>query len=26
HLPERLRHADYVRHPTPGEIIVPEVY
>jgi polyphosphate kinase 2 len=25
-LPERVRHEDYVRHPVPPEIIVPEVY
>ncbi len=25
-LPQRLRHADYVRNPTPREILVPEVY
>ena len=25
-LPERVRHADYIRHPVPPEIIVPEIY
>lgn len=25
-LPERERHADYVRHPVPGNMIVPEIY
>jgi polyphosphate kinase len=25
-LPERVRHADYLRHPVPGDMIVPEVY
>jgi polyphosphate kinase 2 len=25
-LPERVRHEDYVRHPVPPEIVVPEVY
>ena len=25
-LPERVRHADYQRHPVPDEMIVPEVY
>jgi polyphosphate kinase 2 len=25
-LPARVRHADYVRHPVPPEMIVPEVY
>ena len=25
-LPERVRHEDYVRHPVPGDLIVPEVY
>jgi polyphosphate kinase 2 len=25
-LPERERHADYLRHPVPGEMIVPEIY
>jgi polyphosphate kinase 2 (PPK2 family) len=25
-LPQRLRHKDYVRVPTPPELIVPEVY
>jgi hypothetical protein len=26
HLPERVRHDDYVRHQTPSEMYVPEVY
>jgi polyphosphate kinase len=26
HLPERVHHEDYVRHPVPPEIVVPEVY
>jgi polyphosphate kinase 2 len=26
HLPERLRHADYSRHPVPAEMLVPQVY
>ena len=25
-LPERVRHADYLRHPVPAEMYVPEVY
>jgi hypothetical protein len=25
-LPERMRHADYVRKPVPPEMIVPEIY
>ena len=25
-LPERVRHADYQRHPVPDDMIVPEVY
>ena len=25
-LPERIFHPDYVRHPVPAEIIVPELY
>ena len=25
-LPARVRHADYIRHPVPAEIIVPEIY
>jgi len=25
-LPERVRHEDYVRHPVPADLIVPEVY
>jgi polyphosphate kinase 2 len=25
-LPERVRHEDYVRHPVPQDIVVPEVY
>ncbi|WP_428423681.1 polyphosphate kinase 2 [Methylibium sp.] len=25
-LPERVRHADYIRHPVPAEMIVPEIY
>ena len=25
-LPERVRHEDYVRHPVPDDIVVPEVY
>ncbi|RWX75097.1 polyphosphate kinase 2 [Neorhizobium lilium] len=25
-LPERVRHADYIRHPVPPEMYVPEVY
>jgi len=25
-LPERVRHADYVRHPVPASMFVPEVY
>ena len=25
-LPERVRNPDYIRHPVPGEMIVPEVY
>ena len=25
-LPQRQRHEDYVRHPVPNEMIVPEVY
>ena len=25
-LPPRERHEDYVRHPVPSDIIVPEVY
>jgi hypothetical protein len=25
-LPERQRHEDYVRHPVPANMIVPEVY
>ena len=25
-LPERVRHEDYVRHPVPNDIVVPEVY
>jgi polyphosphate kinase 2 len=26
HLPERVRHPDYLRHPVPGDILVPQVY
>ena len=26
HLPERERHEDYLRHPVPPELIVPEIY
>ena len=26
HLPERERHEDYIRHPVPQEIVVPEIY
>jgi len=25
-LPERVRHEDYVRHPVPKDIVVPEIY
>jgi polyphosphate kinase len=25
-LPQRVRHADYIRHPVPAEMIVPETY
>ena len=25
-LPERVRHADYIRHPVPADMIVPEIY
>lgn len=25
-LPERVRHEDYVRHPVPQDIVVPEIY
>jgi hypothetical protein len=25
-FPERVHHADYVRHPLPQDIYVPEVY
>jgi polyphosphate kinase 2 len=25
-LPERIRHANYIRHPVPADMIVPEVY
>lgn len=25
-LPDRERHEDYVRHPVPDEMIVPEIY
>jgi polyphosphate kinase 2 (PPK2 family) len=25
-LPERVRHADYIRHPVPAQMMVPEVY
>jgi polyphosphate kinase len=25
-LPERIRHEDYVRHPVPQDIVVPEIY
>jgi hypothetical protein len=25
-LPQRVRHADYVRHPVPAELHVPEIY
>jgi hypothetical protein len=25
-LPERVRHADYLRHPVPQNMMVPEVY
>jgi len=25
-LPPRVFHPDYVRHPVPGEMIVPEIY
>jgi hypothetical protein len=25
-LPERVRHADYVRHPVPDELYVPDRY
>ncbi|MET0518947.1 MAG: polyphosphate kinase 2 [Burkholderiaceae bacterium] len=25
-LPERVRHEDYVRHPVPPDIVVPEIY
>jgi hypothetical protein len=26
HLPERVRHPDYIRHPVPPEMFVPEKY
>jgi polyphosphate kinase 2 len=25
-LPERVHHPDYIRHPVPGEMIIPQVY
>jgi hypothetical protein len=25
-LPERVRHADYIRHPVPEDMMVPRVY
>ena len=25
-LPERVRHEDYIRHPVPNTMVVPEVY
>ena len=25
-LPPRVRHEDYIRHPVPADLIVPEVY
>jgi hypothetical protein len=25
-LPERVHHAEYIRHPVPEEMIVPNVY